>query len=313
MPQSADLPLPDLSGRIPFGANPLDRCDALRLDAGAIAAFAADPRARAVLVSGEAVLVDPALGVAGVLQPLARVPEGAERVFLGRDATGAAHFAADLTGAEPGDLDPLALRALAGDPQADPGLLGIVAQARGLVAWHATHRFCARCGQPTAPAAAGTRRVCTACAAEHFPRTDPVVIMLVRSGEDVLLGRSHRFQVRFFSTLAGFMEPGETIEDAVRREVHEEAGIRVGRVTYCASQPWPFPSSLMIGCLADALDREIVIDASELAEARWFSRAEVAAMFDGTHPEGLTAPKPFAIAHHLLRVHLDGCAAVEKA
>ncbi len=313
MPQSADAVLPDLSGTIPFGANPLDRCDALRPDSAVIAAFAADPAARAVLLSGETVLVDPALGAAGVFQSMARVPAAAETVFLGRDPSGAPRFAADMTGAEPADLMPLALRALAGDALADPGTVGIVAQARGVIAWHATHLFCARCGQPTAPAAAGTRRVCTACAAEHFPRTDPVVIMLVHAGSDVLLGRAHRFQPNFYSTLAGFMEPGETIEAAVRREVMEETGIRVGRVSYRASQPWPFPSSLMIGCLAEALDREITIDAHELADARWVSRAELEAMLDGGHPEGLTAPKPFAIAHHLMRVHLDERRAVDQA
>ncbi|MGH2341856.1 NAD(+) diphosphatase [Segnochrobactraceae bacterium EtOH-i3] len=305
--------LSDLSGSIPFGGNPLDRCDALRPDAAVIAAFAADPAARALLLAGETVLVDPVAGAAGVLQAMARVPEGAERVFLGRDPAGAPRFAADLAGLEPADLVPMALRALASDPAADPGVLGMVAQARGVLAWHGTHQFCARCGQPTVAAMAGTRRVCTACAAEHFPRTDPVVIMLVHDGSDVLLGRAHRFQPNFFSTLAGFMEPGETIEAAVRREVMEETGIRVGRVRYVACQPWPFPSSLMMGCLAEALSRDITLDPHEMADARWVSAAELAAMLDGTHPDGLTGPKPLAIAHHLMRAHLDGQRATADA
>lgn len=313
MPSPVDAALPDASGRIPFGANPLDRCDALRLDTGAIDALAAAPGAKAVLVAGEAVLVDPALGGAGVRHPLAGVAGAGERIFLGRDAAGDAHFAIDLTDAPPVGLVALPLRAVAGDPAADPGVVGIVAQARSLVAWHATHRFCARCGAPTIAAAGGTRRVCSACAAEHFPRTDPVVIMLVRSGGDCLLARAPRFQTGFYSTLAGFMEPGETIESAVRREVMEETGIRVGRVTYVASQPWPFPSSLMIGCIADAESRDITVDTHELVDARWFGRDEVESMLSGSHPDGLTAPKPLAIAHHLMKFHLSETESVEKA
>ena len=140
---------------------------------------------------------------------------------------------------------------------------------------------------------------------QHFPRTDPVVIMLAIDGERCLLGRSGRFAANSWSCLAGFVEPGETIEEAVRREVREEAGVVVGNVKYFRSQPWPFPSSLMIGCHARAISREITVDRNELEDARWFSRAEVAAMLVGRHPHGLTTPPPVAIAHHLIRAWVE--------
>jgi NAD+ diphosphatase len=147
----------------------------------------------------------------------------------------------------------------------------------------------------------GYRRDCPACGAEHFPRTDPVVIMLAIDGERCLLGRQARFAPAMYSCLAGFVEPGETIEDAVRRETAEEAGIAVGRVRYHASQPWPFPSSLMIGCHAEAISRDIVRDEAELEACRWFGRAEVQAMLAGLHPDGLKCPPDIAIAHHLIK------------
>jgi NAD+ diphosphatase len=171
--------------------------------------------------------------------------------------------------------------------------------------WHARHRFCANCGAPTAVVQGGWRRDCAACAAEHFPRTDPVVIMLATADDQCLLGRSRRFVPHMWSCLAGFVEPGETIEQAVRRETQEEAGITCGRVSYFASQPWPFPMSLMIGCHAEALDRDIAIDPNELEDARWFSRDEIAAMLMRRHPDGLTTPPPIAIAHHIIRAWIE--------
>jgi NAD+ diphosphatase len=158
---------------------------------------------------------------------------------------------------------------------------------------------------PSTVSSAGWKRECAACKAQHFPRTDPVVIMLATRGERCLLGRQARFAPGMYSALAGFLEPGETIEEAVRREVMEEAGVRVGRVTYMASQPWPFPATLMIGCLAEALTDEIIVDYSELEDARWFSRAEVQEMVGGAPengaPNGLGAPQPIAIARSLMR------------
>src|SRR5213082_4133311 len=138
------------------------------------------------------------------------------------------------------------------------------------------------------------------CKAEHFPRTDPVVIMLVTSGEKCLLGRQKHFPPGMYSCLAGFVEAAETIEDAVRREIFEESGIRCTDVNYYMTQPWPYPSSLMIGCTARAINEDIVVDRAELEDARWFDRAEATLMLKREHPEGLAGPHPFAIAHHLV-------------
>ncbi len=171
--------------------------------------------------------------------------------------------------------------------------------------WHNRHGFCSVCGAASRMAIGGYRRDCANCGSQHFPRTDPVVIMLaIDSGngeERALLGRSHRFQSMVFSCLAGFVEPGETIEDAVRRETFEESGIRLGRVRYHASQPWPFPSSLMIGCHGEAISTAITRDEAELEDCRWFTRTEVKQMLAGTHPEGVTIPTSMAIASHLIR------------
>jgi NAD+ diphosphatase len=181
-----------------------------------------------------------------------------------------------------------------------PAALGELAQAASLLAWHANHRFCGKCGQPTAMRAGGYKRVCTACGTEHFPRTDPVAIMLAVSRDRCVLGRSRHFAPGMYSALAGFIEPGETIENAVRRETLEESGIKLGRVVYHASQPWPFPYSLMIGCYGEALNEDINADLTELEDCRWFERGEVLAMLDKSHPT-LFTPPPGAIAHHLIR------------
>jgi len=184
--------------------------------------------------------------------------------------------------------------------------IGYLGQAKSVMYWHARHRFCSACGSPSNPAGSGWRRECPNCGAQHFPRTDPVVIMLAVSGDDCLLGRSGRFGKGMYSALAGFLEPGETMEDAVRREILEESGIRTGRVAYVASQPWPFPSSLMMGCIAEALNRDITVDLAELEDCRWFSRRDVELMLAHTHPDGYQAPNPIAIAHHLMRAWYDG-------
>ena len=292
-----------------FAGNPLDRMFQRRGDAEWIASLLADPETRLLP------FVDLKPMVAGAArldwQPVARwrarIASGATLIFLGV-GDGRAYFALDAGGAEAGadgDARTLDARVLAASVAG--GDAAIVAEARSLIDWHARHGFCAVCGTPTDVEAAGWTRRCPKCRAHHFPRVDPVVIMLAVSGERCLLGRGRRRPGARFSCLAGFMEPGETIEEAVRREVAEEAGIRVGRVRYLATQPWPFPSSLMIGCLGEALGEELAIDPEELAEARWFERDEVREMVarsqsDRPHPDDLpTLPPPLAIGHQIAR------------
>ncbi|PKP70432.1 MAG: NAD(+) diphosphatase [Alphaproteobacteria bacterium HGW-Alphaproteobacteria-4] len=176
----------------------------------------------------------------------------------------------------------------------------LVATARALTEWHKSHAFCARCGAASAPSHAGWQRHCPACNADHFPRTDPVVIMLVTLGNSTLLGRSPGWPEGMYSCLAGFVEPGETVEAAVRREVAEETGVMVGAVRYVTSQPWPFPASLMLGCHGDALGGALTLDPVEIEDARWVTREELAAVFAGTHPE-IRTPRRGAIAGDLLR------------
>ena len=193
------------------------------------------------------------------------------------------------------------LRTLAMAQSVSATTLGEMASAKSVLHWHSRHQYCANCGTPTAVSAGGWRRDCSACNAQHFPRVDPVVIMLLIDGERCVLGRQPQFAAGMYSALAGFLEPGETVEDAVRRELYEEAGVACSTVSYFASQPWPFPSSLMIGCFGRAMQTDLTVDQNELEDARWFSREEVALMLAGTHPEGFSAPKPYAIAHHLLQ------------
>ena len=230
-----------------------------------------------------------------------RPADAAERVFLGLDGEGNS-WSAGSSAATSNLHD---LRSLALEAALPPDLIGILAQARSLVNWHERHGFCANCGAQTRMQDAGYRRHCGACLADHFPRTDPVIIIVAVNRERILLGRQKLWAPGMFSALAGFMEPGETIEDAARREVFEEAGIRVGAIRYAASQPWPFPSSLMIGLIGEATGEAIQIDANEIEDARWFSFAEAQMMIDRTHPHGLWATHPFAIAHLLVREALQ--------
>ncbi len=192
------------------------------------------------------------------------------------------------------------LRAVAG--LLPPGEASVLAHARGMMHWRVKHRFCGVCGSVCEPRSAGHAMVCTACNAQHFPRTDPAVIMLVVRGDRCLLGHSHRFpNVKMYSTLAGFVEPGESFEEAVRREVMEETGVAVGLVRYHSSQPWPFPSSIMIGFHAEGLTEAITLDPEELRDARWFSRAELR----DPAPQGFSLPRPDSIARRLIEDWLD--------
>jgi NAD+ diphosphatase len=220
---------------------------------------------------------------------------------------GVPHLAVDLTGLE----EPLAALGIEGarfgEVRETAARLpyeetGIVAQARSLVDWHARHGYCPNCGQPTRPGEGGSMRSCGACKAQHFPRTDPVVIMAVWRDDRILLGRRRGGAGSFYSTLAGFIDQGETIEDAVRREVLEESGIVVDEVRYHTSQPWPFPSSLMIGCFAHATSFESQADDVEMEDVRWFTREEARRAVEAPGPElGFAIPGAIAIAHHLIK------------
>src|SRR3954465_14394895 len=198
------------------------------------------------------------------------------------------------------------LRGMAMQGAVPPAQLSAIAMAKSLVNWHQRHGYCANCGTRTAMKEGGWKRDCPSCKTEHFPRTDPVVIMLVTSGDRVLLGRQKQFLPGMYSCLAGFVEAAETIEDAVRREIFEESGIRCTDVSYYMTQPWPYPSSLMIGCTARATTEDIIVDRTELEDARWFDRRELVLMHKRQHPDGLFAAHPFAIAHHLIGQWLHG-------
>jgi NAD+ diphosphatase len=300
---------PDRSAALGYSANRLDRLAEHREDTGRLAGLATDPAARAYVLAGDIPLLR---GRPEGLQGRFTLAEAdalgtvRERAFLGLD--GAVPVFAVLIDARSPDSDQggsdlvgLDLRSLAVQGLLPPSVLGELAQAKSLMHWHQRHRFCSNCGTATAVTAAGWRRECPSCGAHHFPRTDPVAIMLAVKGDRCVLGRQSRFPPGMYSCLAGFIEPGETLEDAVRRELFEEAGVATGPVRYLASQPWPFPASLMIGCLAEATDDRLTVDHQELEDARWFSREETRAMLEGRHPDGLLCPQPIAIANHLMR------------
>jgi NAD+ diphosphatase len=307
---------PDLPPKPQLGyvQNPLDRVSDRRRDEQFLATLRADARAAAYAVAGELVVlkktpsgIDPLFSLPELHQ-LAR-PE--ECVLLGL-VDGGGRFG---VGISPQSVAALKLRpelllndlrSLAVQGQTSPAHLSAIAQAKAVLLWHARHRFCSVCGTATQVTEAGWRRDCPNCQALHFPRTDPVVIMLAIDDDRCLLGRQARFLPGMWSCLAGFIEPGESVEDAARREIREEAGIVCGSVKYFASQPWPFPMSLMIGCHARALSQTISIDKEELEDARWFDREEVSAMLLERHPSGLITPPPVAIAHHIIRAFIEG-------
>ncbi|UXN03452.1 NAD(+) diphosphatase [Bartonella sp. HY406] len=197
------------------------------------------------------------------------------------------------------------LRSLYTDTKIAPPLVGALAQASSLLNWHDNNGFCARCGNETLMRGGGNRRSCSRCGAEHFPRVDPIAIMLVTRRDKCLLAHNHNFTEKRFSCLAGFIEQGETFEAAVRREVFEEVQIKIGEVTYIASQPWPFPQALMLGSFADALDNNIIIDDSEIEQAQWFDRSEVKTMLLEEHPQNFSLPPTGSIANYLIRRWLN--------
>ena len=260
-----------------------------------------DGRARALVLDG----LEPALDDAGALVWADLDARGDELIFLGLAEDGSARFVAvpDVAAGNVAPPNPRLWQAMAQMAHADLATYGL---ARSLAGWHARHRFCARCGAATMLAKGGWQRNCVdeACRAEHFPRTDPVVIMTVEHQGRLLLGRQPRFPAGRYSALAGFVEPGEGLEEAIAREIWEEAGVRVRDVRYVASQPWPFPSSLMLAAHAYADDDALTIDTTELEDARWFTRAEVAeamgAQAEGREGQAFIAPPRHAVAWHLL-------------
>jgi NAD+ diphosphatase len=290
---------------VAFAGSDIDRADHVRADQGAIEALMTGS-ARLLNLSG----LDPVLDDVGNLgwTSLAEANADAELLFLGI-AGDRGHFA------QVPDMVPKTALGMGRAWQAMTGLsdadLATYGGARSLLGWHVRHKFCSCCGSPTRMAKGGWQRDCVNenCAMQHFPRVDPVTIMLVEHEGNILLGRQPQFPPKNYSALAGFVEPGETLEEAVARETKEEAGVSVHSVSYVVSQPWPFPSSLMIGCHAYASSPEIVVDKTELDDARWFSRAEVAdaiaASDRGEAGETFQCPPRFAVANVLMRWWLE--------
>ena len=277
-----------------FTGSRLDRADHVRADPERLAGYM-NWKARVLALDGLIPALDDSNRL--VWGTLADVPEDAELCFLGLDEGKACFAAVPPRGdATPRMANPQLWSLMATLPPDDLALYG---GARSLTDWHARHRFCAQCGGDTKLAKGGWQRNCTACEASHFPRTDPVTIMLVEHEGRLMLGRGLGWPEGRFSALAGFVEPGESIEEAVAREVLEEAGVRVRDVTYVASQPWPFPSQLMIGCHSHTDSDELAIDETEMAEVEFFTRAQVQAAMAGDGP--FVAPPPHAIAHHLMQ------------
>ncbi len=306
---------------VTFGGSGLDRAAELRKDAAQVTRLFAEPSARVLPLWRGKPLLNGAAGLGWLKAGHPALSEAAEaQVFLGSDEAGP-RFAADISAWSPDpaemppagvffdpteqrhpDLQPefrfAELRGVMAD--LTPRDAELAATAKAILGWHRSHRFCSACGAASAPAMAGWQRDCVACGAHHFPRTDPVVIMLVTRGNRLLLGRSPGWPEGMYSTLAGFIEPGETIEAAVRREVAEETGIEVGSVRYLASQPWPYPSSLMLGCIAQAESDEVHLDPNELEDAVWLTREEVTSAVAGTHAT-IKPPRRGAIAGFLIR------------
>jgi NAD+ diphosphatase len=297
---------------IPFTGSPLDREGLRRRERAWLDARLADPGSRFLPVWQTKPLIkrEPR-ELAWAKRTFFEDLDTPEPVLLGSEGD-VAHFAVDVSAAEkPEESFGIADVASFEDLRAAVATLpatdaAIAAQARSMVDWHARHPHCAVCGGHTRSVQGGANRICFDCQAEHFPRTDPVAIAAVVRGDRCLLGRGPGWPEGMFSALAGFVEAGESLEEAVRREVLEESGVRVGRVTYLKSQPWPFPSSLMLGCIGHAESEDLQVDLAELQEARWLSRDTLRAALAGGSSGGITVPPPFAIAHHLIRAWVEG-------
>lgn len=303
---------------VTFGGSGLDRAAHLRSDPAALDALWADPAARVLLLwRGKPLANGSGLILVATAHTLAATRRD-RAVFLGLDA-GNGLFAVDMSDWKPAEMPDSLNGFFDQSVQQHPdlpddhgfhelrGMMSVLtpreaelaATSKAILEWHRSHRFCARCGGPNALSMAGWQATCTVCESHHFPRTDPVVIMLITNGNSVLMGRSNGWPEGMYSLLAGFVEPGETIEAAVRREVVEESGVQVGDVQYLASQPWPFPASLMFGCHGIATSTDIKVDPSEIEDARWFTREDLLAIMAGERTDIKPARKG-AIAHFLL-------------
>ena len=299
-----------------FANNPLNRMSTARSNPEWVADQLAKPGARIVPFWQLKPLI--ALAPDGLIHAPAWISAdraenfpGSGLIFLGMQADGTACFAKNLAAGDDDRPDLhdainkfVDLRTIT--PNLNDDDAAILAQARAMMEWHRSHRHCGVCGHATDMRDGGYKRACPDCGREHFPRTDPVVIMLVIDGDRALLGRGHTWPEGRYSALAGFLEPGETFEEAVRREIMEEAAIAVGRVSYHSSQPWPWPMTLMIGCMAEATTTEITIDPNELQDARWFDRDRCQAALRDDPAAGFSAPPPLAIAHQLLKAWVAG-------
>ena len=238
-----------------------------------------------------------------------------EAIFLGRDpldghgifaVATSEHYARGAPQAREALKNRVEVRALAANGSMPGEELALVSQAAAIGQWHENNRCCGRCGGSMTFKQGGWKRKCWACGYEAFPRVDPVVIMAVTDGERIVLAHEDRFPDKMYSVLAGYVEPGDDLENAVRRETKEEVGLTVGEVRFLGSQPWPFPHSLMLGCIARAEPAELLVDAAEIEEARWFDPEEARQMLDGTHPDELWLPGPQSMAHHLVKAFLAG-------
>lgn len=288
-----------------FANSPLDRAGHHRRDsAGLAAALAGDDAKLIALHRGQVFIIEeggaPAVGWLGGFARPSIAPEHAVTLFLGVNAAGAPHFAVDMPDPAPlqaigrfEELRPLAMHLSWDD-------LAIIGCAKAIFEWHARNGYCAACGTKSIVVEGGWRRDCPACKAEHYPRVDPVAIMVPACGEKILLGRQKAWPRGMYSALAGFIEPGETFEEGAARETLEEAGLKVTRVTLHSNQPWPFPHSLMIGVICEVENDQERIDTNELEGGRWFTREEARALIAGKHPECSCPPK-FAIAHQLIK------------
>jgi NAD+ diphosphatase len=303
MPKSTLFPL----GEFAFLLNPLDRAAHMRADAQRLLEVESDAGSRAYVIQRDSILVKrESDGERAAITVKEALAAGANpgTIFLGlRDQT--SYFGMGLpveaNNYLPAGFSVEPVRNLALEGRVPTTELSAIATAKSMVHWHQRHSFCPNCGARTQMALGGWKRECPSCHSEHFPRTDPVVIMLVTDGDRVLLGRQKHFPKGNYSCLAGFVEPAETIEDAVRREILEEAGIECTDVRYYKTQPWPFPYSLMIGCTARAVTTDLKVDYNELEDARWFTRDDVLGMIAEDHPEGWKTPAGIAIAQHIVR------------